>query len=95
VSVTYEARPPASARAARNAWDYFVAHRATKARPISELFYCPNYDHIGPHWCCILGILPHDTMKWNFSESDLTWSASTALIRDWVSDGKPTPRRTP
>lgn len=70
---TYTERPPASARAARRAWDHFQRTRASERRPIKELSYSPNCYGDGPHWICILEILPHDTMHWNFSESDVTW----------------------
>lgn len=90
MSITYTSRPPASARMARNAWDYFQARRATERRGIDQLFFCPNYDFSGvAHWCCILKILDHDTMHWNFSESDVTWAEQSTAIREWVDDGRP------
>lgn len=77
---SYTERPPVSHRAARRAWDYFSEKRATARRPISELFYSPNCDGGGPHWICVLAILPNDTMHWNFSEADVTWTMSAYQI---------------
>lgn len=75
-SRTYTDRPPSTAKAARRAWDHFTKTKASARRPICELFYSPNCDGGGPTWICILTILPNDTMHWNFSESDVTWTMS-------------------
>lgn len=76
MSRTYKSRPPATARAARRAWDYFAATKA-KTRGIKELFYSRHYDlDAGAHWVCILNMRPNDLDHWKFSESDLTWAVS-------------------
>jgi hypothetical protein len=71
---TYYERPPATARAARRAWDHFLTKRGG-SRGLKEVFYSPNYDFSGcPHWVCIVNMRETDTMHWNFSEDCLTWA---------------------
>lgn len=73
-TVTYRERPPATARAARRAWDHFVRTKASKNRPLIELFYSPNYRGDGPHWCCEIGMMETDTLHWNFSKECLMFA---------------------
>lgn len=79
---TYTSRPPATARAARRAWDHFTAKRtAGGKRPIAELFYSQHYQLSNyPHWVCILTILPNDTMHWGFGSENVTWAEPAYLL---------------
>lgn len=79
-TTTYRDRPPASARAARRAWDHFAAKRASPRRPITELYYSPNYRGDGPHWCCQIGMIETDTMHWNFSMEDLHFAVAASTL---------------
>lgn len=85
---TYTSRPPASARAARRAWDHFARSRASKARPLVELFYSPNYRGYGPHWCCEIGMVETDTMRWAFSKEDLAYATAASTLAALISDTK-------
>ena len=81
MSRTYFARPPATAKAARHAWDYFLRTRG-KTRGIKEMFYSRHFNlNGGAHWVCVLNMRDRDLDHWNFSESDLTW----ALPCDYLS----------
>jgi hypothetical protein len=64
---TYTERPPASAQAARKAWDILTAKNP--GRPPKELYYCPNYD-----LTCRKGWV----MEWNYrsdAEQTNAWSS--------------------
>ncbi len=75
MSRTYTDRPPASARAARRAWDHFASTRAKGRRGIAELYYSPNYDFTRcPHWVCVLEVLEDDTRNWGFGIDCVTYA---------------------
>lgn len=76
MSRTYYERPPATAKAARKAWDHFASTKG-KSRGLRELFYSRHYNlDEGAHWVCILNMRDTDTMHFNFSTEDITWAIS-------------------
>jgi hypothetical protein len=72
---TYTARPAATAKAARRAWDYF-SHKYPKRR-IKTLCYTPNYQGDFKGWL----------VEWNFTPEQLDhamgcWGAMYST--DWM-----------
>jgi hypothetical protein len=80
-TIAYTAKPPTTAKAAREAWNYFMRHHASVKRPIAEMYYAPNYRYNGPHWVCVLAILEDDTQRWAFNENDVTWAYPTSHFK--------------
>jgi hypothetical protein len=80
--MTYSERPPASARSARMAWDYFTAKKSNARR--MEVYYSPRCDGIR-QWVADLEVLPNDLMHWGTSYSDdwRTLMATPYEIRRW------------
>lgn len=84
MSKTYTSYPPATAPAARHAWDYF----ATKypARKIETLAYSPKCDGY-PGWVCELEKPEGWSLCWG-SGSDSGWwqkSELAANIKRWAA----------
>lgn len=80
MSKTYTTRPPASARAARRAWDYFS--RKYPKRKIETLAYSQSCDGI-PGWVCELERPANATLCWGTAYSCDWWlkSAPAETIR--------------
>lgn len=84
MSKTYTSYPPASAPAARRAWDYFAAKN--KGRKIETLVYSQNCDGL-PGWVCELHRPESATLCWGTSYSCDWWlkSAPAANIKRWAA----------
>jgi hypothetical protein len=55
----YTTRPPATAKTARKAWDYFIAKYPPPYHVPDEMFYTPVYDYEFRGW----------VMEWQYDES--------------------------
>lgn len=80
---TYSERPPVTARAARVAWDYFMAHHFGGKRKIVELFYSANIEYSYRGWVCVFEILDGDTDNWKFGIDNVTFTAGVWAIENW------------
>lgn len=83
---TYQSRPPATARSARRAWDYFA--KKYPNRKIGTLCYSPRLDRNGPGWIA----------EWEFTPQQLDnalghWGAMYGST-DWMQASIPSHRLT-
>lgn len=84
MSKTYTERPPATAKAARHAWDYFAAKYPKNK--IETLAYSPKCDGL-PGWVCELRIPEGATLCWGASYTCDWWikCAPAANIKRWAA----------